>query len=308
MASIFADDPAPEAPGAPVSAASAGPSAPSDPAAPLRERGRSNSDPGLDGLDDAAGPSEPSFVRLPSRIRALFTGGVKTAGDAYEVCHLLLEEQLQKAAEQRPLPNAPIPGDASARSAFLLLLSDTQQRQLFLSFASRRVAWPRLRPLIGAPPYHFLMPQDAGVLNAAGFARGRTNMTYDTAGRVANRNQFGPGQLVDQHTREYRVAPRDQSSSDPLPGLEYFQARARDLLLQVRVRTVHGISKKRELYNSSLRQQLLFPQPGETIVLQETERLLNARGLRQPSRTELKVKALFPRSQHGNTAAVLVSL
>ena len=78
-------------------------------------------------------------------------------------------------------------------------------------------------------------------------------------------------------------------------------------MLQVKVKK-HGIQKKRELFYSDHRAQLFFPQPGETIVLQETKQLLNARGLRQPSRTMLRVKAVWPRGHGASTAAVLVSL
>ena len=187
----------------------------------------------------------------------------------------------------------------------MLLLTDAQQRELFIKFASKPVAWPRIRPLVGSPPYHFLMPQDAGMLNASGFARGRINMTYDTGGKTATHAQFGPGQLVDEHTREYRVAPRRLDPSDPLPGAEYFRSQTKDLVLQVKVKR-HGIHKKRELFHSEFKKQLLFPQPGEVITLRETERLLSARGLRVPSSTSLRVKALWPRSQGGSTAAVLV--
>lgn len=189
----------------------------------------------------------------------------------------------------------------------MLLLTDTQQRELYLRIAAMQQNWPRLSSVFGAPPYHFLRPGDAAVLNATGFSRGRTNMTYDQGCRVANQQQFGPGQLVDEYRREYRVTPRSSNAEDPLPGPGYFEQEARDMMLQVKVKK-HGIQKKRELFYSDHRAQLFFPQPGETIVLQETRQLLNARGLRQPSRTVLRVKAVWPRGHGASTAAVLVSL
>jgi len=243
--------------------------------------------------------------RLPARIRTAFGGALQTAGDAYEVCQRMFREQLERAISERAAPNTPIAGDASARTAFQLLLTDTQQRQLFLETATHSANWPRLRSLVGAPPYHFLLPEDASVLNASGFARGRVNMTYDSVGKVANSGQFGPGQLVDEHTREYRVAPRALQPTDPLPGPDYFNNTTKDLVLQVRVKR-HTRADKRKLLHSEYKKRLFFPQPGETITLQETSRLMNARGLREPSRTQLRVKALFPRSSSGSTAAVLV--
>ena len=234
-----------------------------------------------------------------------FSSGLNTAGDAMEFCRTLFEEQLEKAAAEKPLPNVAIEGDSTARAAFLMLLTDAQQRELFLNFGKDPRTWPRIKPLVGSPPFHFLLPNDAGMLNARGFARGRINMTYDIGGRTAATGQFGPGQLVDEHTREYRIAPRQTASTDPLPGGEYFRSQQRDMVLQVRVKK-HSFKQKKDLYCSSFKKQLFFPQPGETIVVQETSSLLSARGLKKPTRTQLRVKALWPRGQGGSTAAVLV--
>lgn len=245
-----------------------------------------------------------ALLRLPLQVQAQFSGGLQTVGDALELCSALFFEQLERATVEKPGPNQPIVGDSAARSAFLLLLTDEQQRSLFLRTASSSKNWPRLRTLVGAPPYHFLRPQDASVLNATGFARGRANMTYDASHRIANHHQFGAGQLVDEHTREYRIAPLSISNEDPLPGSEYLR-NAKDLVLHVKVKR-HGIQKKRQLFNSEFKRQLFFPQVGEQIVLRESTALMNARGMRQPSSTVMRVKALWPRGQGASTAAVLV--
>ena len=206
-----------------------------------------------DGSASSSSPDDEdtydSQIRLPPRIRTQFGGGLRTAGDAYIVCEALFSEQIERAAAESPLPNVAISGDSGARTAFLLLLTDTQQRELFLKVGANPAAWPRLKSLVGSPPYHFLLPSDAGALNAAGFARGRVNMTYDQGGKVASHAQFGPGQLVDEHTREYRVAPRRLDPSDPLPGPEYFRASTKDIVLQVKVKK-HGLKKKHELFHS----------------------------------------------------------
>ena len=297
MPSIWSDDPEPQATGAAPEAVSE-PNQASEPGG-TEPGGTEASSPSSDDVD--------AVVKIPSRIRSRFGGGVRTAGDAYEVCRMLIEEQLERAAAEKPLPNLAMDGDSASRSAFLLLLSDAQQRRLFLATASNQRSWPRLKTLIGAPPYHFLMPQDAAILNASGFARGRINMTYENS-KVANSGQFGPGQLVDEHTREYRVAPSRQDPSDLLPGgADYFSSATKDLVLQVKVKR-HSNAKKRSLFNSEFRKQLLFPQPGEVIVLRETNRMLTARGLKQPTRTPLRVKALWPRGQGASTAAVLVGV
>lgn len=255
--------------------------------------------------DDDEGSLENTLPRI---LRDRFQGGLATAGDAYEACGMLMDEQLQRAISKQPPPNVPIQGDAVARTAFQLLLTDEQQRALFMQLASSTAAWPRLRSLIGAPPYNFLRPEDAGALSASGFARGRTNMVYEGDGkRVANYSQFGPGQLVDEHAREYRVAPSATQPSDPLPSAGYFGGSSTGHILHVKVRR-HGVQKKRELLRSEQRKQLFFPQPGETIVLQETRPMLAVSGTKTAGRVSLRVKALWPRSAGASTAAVLVSV
>ena len=259
----------------------------------------------LQGATAEAGEAEKEIDVQLSRQVGRFSSGLNTAGDAMQFCSNLFNEQLEKAAAERPLPNVAIDGDSAARAAFLMLLTDAQQRELFLSFGKDQRAWPRIKPLVGSPPFHFLLPNDAGMLHAGGFARGRINMTYDVGGRTAATGQFGPGQLVDEHTREYRIAPRQTATTDPLPGGEYFRHQHRDMVLQVRVKK-HSFKQKKELYSSSFKKQLFFPQPGETIVVQETSSLLSARGLKKPTRTQLRVKALWPRGTGGSTAAILV--
>ncbi len=258
------------------------------------------------GLGDDDGQQPATSIRLSSSLLSQFKDGLRTAGDAYQLCSALFAEQLDRALVTKPAPNQPIPGDSAARSAFLLLLSDAQQRDLFLHTATVAAHWPRLKPLVGAPPYQFLRPQDASVLNASGFAKGRANMTYDTPHRIANHHQFGNGQLIDEHTREYRIAPLDVHSDDLLPGSEYLR-NAKDVMLHVKVKK-HSIEKKRQLLNSSFKKQLFFPQVGEIIVLRESSALMSARGLLQASPTVMKVKALWPRGQGASTAAVRVGL
>ena len=286
----------------PAGATSQGPTIPGSASLFGNSNAPSSSPPG-----SSQEPQHDSDIRVPPRVRQKLGGGLRTAGDAYHVCKALFEEQLKAAAAQRAPPNTPISGDASARSAFQLLLTDSQQRELFLHVARSQQSWPRLRSLVGSPPYHFLMPQDAAILNASGFARGRINMTYDAVGKVANMGQFGHGQLVDEHTREYRIAPRKLDPDDPLPGPEYFRSATKDLVLQVKVKR-HNTADKRKLFHSEFKKQLFFPQPGETIVLQESSRLMSARGLRVPSQTHLRVKAVWLRSNGASTAAVLVGV
>ncbi len=228
---------------------------------------------------------------------------LRTTGDAFQLCQRLVKTQLEASAIDRPDPNQAIRGDGAARLAFLLLLTDWQQRRLFLQVANDSSAWPRLRPLFGAPPYNFLHPEDAGALRAGGFASARSNMAYEQL-RAANVAQFGPGQFVDQHTREYRIVQRNDDEAAPI-GSQFF-ASNHHLVLQVKVKK-QAPSRKRALLQTAFKKQLFFPQPGETLVLQETKSMLSAMGVSTPTQTVLRVRALYPRAEGAATATVALS-
>ena len=233
---------------------------------------------------------------------------VETVRDALKQCEDLVSEQIEKAVEQRAPPNTAITGDAIARAKILLLLPNEQKRELFLKILRRTEAWQRVKPLFGSPPFTFLHPEDAGMLRAAGFAKNRVNMAYEFSGTTANIGQFGPGQLEDESNREYNVSLRNSKLDDPLPGGNYFDFVSGDLLLNVKISKRSALEKKKLLLDSLRKKALFFPQPGERVMVQETQHLLKARGLRKPTQTSLVVKALLPRALGSSTASVLVSI
>ena len=233
--------------------------------------------------------------------------GTLTFFDAQRHVEGLFQTQLERAVDEQPLPNQPIEGDAAARHAFLLLLSDSQQRSLYLQIGSKSANWPRMRSLFGSPPYHFLKSTDASALRAGGFARGRSNMAYDERNRIANVAQFGGGQLVDDFEREYRVADEYvDASSDPLPGDEFF-ARKPIVVLQVKLRKRSRAKKVELLKSTEKKKALFFPQVNEEITLRETKGLLKFKRQETPSSIRLVVRALYQREAGGFTAAVRVS-
>lgn len=275
---------------------------------------------GSSGRADATGPANPldddpdatenvqQLANAVSRVRQGMPDGVQTTREAYSVCKQLIEEQLEKGRLERSMPNAAITGDASARNAVLLLLTDLQQRTLFLHVSGDRQNWGRVRPLFGAPPYNFLRPQDAAMFAASGFARGRVNMAYDDVKAAASTAQFGPGQLVDEYGREYRIAgDMDQSYTDLLPGNAYFNVKRGNIFLQVKIRK-QSKAKKLALIRSEDKKQVLFPRPGEVVTLRESRGLLNARGATQSVPTDLRVRALFPRGIGSSTAGLMLSV
>ena len=110
MPSIWADEPDNQPTGA-------GPSGPEQPAPdPLFvERAVQSQQP----AQGSAPREEEQYdreVRLPPRIRTQFGGGLRTAGDAFLVCEALFQEQLERAAAEKPAPNQAIQGDSGAHA------------------------------------------------------------------------------------------------------------------------------------------------------------------------------------------------
>ena len=225
---------------------------------------------------------------------------LSTVEEAKQLCRGLVEKQVARAMEKGAPPNESIHGDAAVRAATQLLLADAEQREVFLQMASDPRAWARLRPIFGAPPYSFLRPGDAAAMRAAGFAVGRQNMTYDEA-RVANVNQFGPGHLVDEDARVYRVTP--QGKQEQLPGSDYLRG-ASEVLLQVRL-LKRSPGAKTALFRTN-KKQLYFPRPGDRLALRESSQLMRVLGLTEPTSTNVVVKAVRPRAQGGYTASIVV--
>ena len=244
---------------------------------------------------------EPDFSLDLSRVKP---NGIRTVGDAFSLCEQLITAQVDKAVQHRAELNTPITGDSAARAAFLLLLPDEQKRQLFLKTVRRSEAWSRIRSLFGSPPFAFLHPNDTGMLRAGGIGVGRVNMVYQKAGLTSGIGQFGPGQLKDEHSREYRLAPRNSRMQDPLPGGDFFELVDGEVLMQVKIQK-RSKAEKQRILKSVKKRQLFFPQPGERIRLEETKTLMRARGLRVSTQTSLVVKALLPRGEGASTAAIL---
>ena len=94
-----------------------------------------------------------------SRNKMTAIAQIQTTAEAVEYVLHLFATQLERSMEQKPEPNAAIDGDRAARTAFLTLLPPEEQRRLMMRMAGDRKFWPRIRPLIGAPPFTFLRPQ-----------------------------------------------------------------------------------------------------------------------------------------------------
>lgn len=231
---------------------------------------------------------------------------IETIGQAREHCEALLKRQLERAEKQAPPMNAPIYGDARTRRAVVTLLPDAVVRELFLKTARGQKAWPRLRPLFGAPPYVFLRPEDAGLVRASGIAAGRKNMTYESAGTTAGYSQFGTGHLVDEFLREYRILPSTSpSGEDPLP-FDMGSATQNALFMNVRVPKRRREERARLLKDVNKRRAVIFPYVGEVILTRYSPELRSVwTGHGDDKKTQLRVTRVLPRSSQASTASLV---
>ncbi len=211
-----------------------------------------------------------------------------TVGDAVTLCRTRRDAQLARAVEERAAPNVAVQGDGQFRSLFLVLLPEDEQRRFFLETARDTKAWPRLSSLFGAPPFHFLRAEDAGMLRAAGFARGRANMTYEHGSGgmiVPSSAQFG-AHFEDAHDRAYRLLASPEERFQPRGGLlrgdeaelasiALLESLPTGLQLHVAVKVKRRSQreKQRMIINERERESLTFPRPGTRVQLFETAQL-----------------------------------
>ncbi|MGZ0213696.1 MAG: hypothetical protein ACKVI4_14585, partial [Actinomycetales bacterium] len=251
--------------------------------------------------DDSLG----QFLLAAPRTRAR-RGLLTQVGDALQLCRDMVTTQFQKALDMREAAkqNENISGDAFARTAIQTLLPNEQQRQLFLETAGNPATWPRLKPLFGAPPYHFLQQSDAGVLRATGMSKGRTHMTYESSNAMMNITTitgFGAGQLQDQHDRQYRVMPAKLQAMADTETLPFRLSEYRDasnVVMHVKVPKRSRDEKRRLLASPVTKKRLFFPQPGEKLTLRETGRLMALINQEVQTNTDVVVKRVVPRDEH----------
>lgn len=191
---------------------------------------------------------------------------IAAEADAVDLVGDLIARQIDEAERAGTAPNKSTPGDAEARAAFSALLSLATQRTIFLQHVRNRRFWPRVRSLVGAPPYTFLRSDDDDVLNASGIAHRRRHMASQSS--FLSSSEIGVGHFKDQANRVYKVVADDQLLSTQIPVL---RARgASKLVLDVRVGAGLGASARTEIVKSrdaKMVQQLLFPRVGERLEL-----------------------------------------
>ena len=205
--------------------------------------------------------------------------GISTIHEAVAFLDAAFATQLDDATTQDTKPNEPTAGDARVREAFCALLPPDVQRRFFLRIIGDRRYWPRLRTLIGSPPYSFLLPEDEGVLRASGIRRGRVHMAAADV-TATSYAEFGKGHYEDAAGRLYRVVARDAppaaSSKMLLPwiGLASGVRIVADVRVQKRaIQTKLAIAKGRS--GPAAQASLVFPRVGDVLTLRLVSVLRN---------------------------------
>lgn len=198
---------------------------------------------------------------------------VDTVGEAKEYLKESFLAQREKAEASGAPPNEAIPGDTKVRNAFWALLSPDDQRALFLELIRDRRVWPRIRTLIGAPPFSFLRPEDEGVLRATGIAAHRVNMAYAQVA-ATNYGEFtAAAHLEDMAGRVYRVIAKERANKADLPwrGL-----RGLRVVADVKVQKL-SVRRKQSILRGDMgvaaQVGLVFPRPGDTLRLRVVTKL-----------------------------------
>lgn len=189
---------------------------------------------------------------------------ISTTSEAFSYLQTNFRMQLSSSEIENAPPNTPIAGDANAKAAFSSLLLLEQQREFFLKLISDRRFWPRLRSLIGSPPYVFLRPGDDGLLNASGINRHRHHIASSET-RMSCASDFGFGHFRDAQQRLYRiVAKKRPTASVPWLGLGAGERVVVDVKLKHSTRDIKDAVLRGR---TAQREQLVFPRVGDLLSL-----------------------------------------
>lgn len=189
---------------------------------------------------------------------------ISTTTEAVSYLDTRFKRQLSNSELEKAPPNTPIHGDSSAKAAFCALLMLEDQRVFFLKLISDRRYWPRLRSLVGSPPYVFLRPGDDGLLNASGIHRQRVHLASEEA-RMSSASDFGFGHFRDAQQRLYKVvAKKRPSRSVPWLGLTAGERVVVDVKLKHTTRDIKDAVLRGRTEH---REQLVFPRPGDLLAL-----------------------------------------
>jgi len=134
---------------------------------------------------------------------------VTMQSDAVTIVEDLFSRQVELSIREGTPINTVITGDTEARAAFWLLLNMDVQRSVFLTRCKTRDFLPRIRTLVGSPPFSFLHPEDDFILNASGITGKRVHMAPSERGPILSSSEIADGHFVDRCNRTYKVVAVD---------------------------------------------------------------------------------------------------
>lgn len=241
--------------------------------------------------------TSPKFTHINSSAANLVQqngkySNINLQSDAIEVVEELFSRQLERAAGENSQINTPVAGDAEARAAFWLLLHIEIQRSIFLNRCKNQKFWPRIRTLIGSPPFSFLNPTDDFVLNAGGITFKRIHMAPAEQGAILSAGEISDGHFVDQYDRAYKIIAVEGQQVSSLSLYRNLQ-RGKRLVVDMRLPRMKltdrvGIYKSK----SNQRSAIHFPKSGETVKLTINKHLFSSTGV---SEVFIVVKSIQPR-------------
>lgn len=212
---------------------------------------------------------------------------VRTLRDAVDFLNDRFATQIERAEDEKVEPNKPVRGDGEVRAAFWTLLPPPNQRTFFLKLLGDRRCWPRLRTLVGSPPFTFLLPEDEGVLRAAGITPSRVKMAHSEA-TTSNYGDFGRGHFEDAAQRLWRIVGKERNSDHlPFDGLVKGMRVVADVRVLKRTKdTKLQILKGQR--GSVLVHTLVFPRAGDAILLRKVASLRRAQDDDEPIRVRVE--------------------
>ena len=201
---------------------------------------------------------------------------LQTREEALSYLQDVFRRQLEASIDANTPPNKGIAGDHNVRQAFNVLLSPTEQRAFFQQIVSDRRYWPRIKSLIGNPPFSFLLPEDEGLLRAGGICKNRANL-HTTVSNISKAPDFGEGHFHDDAERTYRVINHDlKDMSLPWQNISVRTQLVVDVRLKMysqktKVAIFRGTDSAKGNQDS-----LMFPRPGEEVVWHLSKELESA--------------------------------
>lgn len=253
--------------------------------------------PAVSTLPEVLGALGGVFGHAPetdaNRTRVGVYASVILQNDAIDAVEELFSRQLGRAHELTPPINTAIEGDGEARAAFWLLLDRDVQRDMFLKQCKSRHFWPRIRTLVGSPPFSFLNPEDDAVLNASGITAKRAHMAPLERAPILSSGEIADGHFVDHFDRKYKIVAVDGGRGAPVfrtirPGRRIVIDLKLPRLAQAERARIHTSAR------ADTRNSIRFPLPGDRVRLSINEKLL------APTETNefvILVKSVQPRAR-----------